>query len=103
MKFISSKELRNNPAELWKSINKEEVIITVNGKPKAIVIEAENDIEEQLKTIRKAQAEVALVKLRSYSVKQGLNKLTEDDIENEIKKFDVDSINANSRGSGLDS
>ncbi|HHT10635.1 MAG TPA: type II toxin-antitoxin system Phd/YefM family antitoxin, partial [Candidatus Atribacteria bacterium] len=38
MKFVSSKELRNNPAELWKSINKEEVIITVNGKPKAIVI-----------------------------------------------------------------
>jgi prevent-host-death family protein len=64
MKFVSSKELRNNPAELWKSINKEEVIITVNGKPKAIVIEAENDIEEQLKTIRKAQAEVALEKIK---------------------------------------
>ena len=86
MKFVSSKELRNNPAELWKSINKEEVIITVNGKPKAIVIEAENNIEEQLKTIRKA-GRGRSGKVKVLFVKQGLNKLTEDDIENEIKKI----------------
>ena len=81
MKFMTSKELRNNPSKLWESGTGEETVITVNGKPKAIVIEAENgDIEEQLKSIRRAKAQSAIDKLRTYSIKRGLNKLTDDDI-----------------------
>ncbi|MCX6091061.1 MAG: type II toxin-antitoxin system prevent-host-death family antitoxin, partial [Candidatus Atribacteria bacterium] len=87
VKFVSSKELRNNPAQLWKFIENEEVVITVNGKPMAIVVGAENDIEEQLKIMRRSRAKVALEKLRSYSVQQGFDKLTEDDIDREIKKI----------------
>ena len=87
MKFMTSKELRNNPSKLWESGTGEETVITVNGKPKAIVIEAENgDIEEQLKSIRRAKAQSALDKLRTYSIKRGLNKLTDDDILVEVKK-----------------
>ena len=87
MKFMTSKELRNNPSKLWESGTGEETLITVNGKPKAIVIEAENgDIEEQLKYIRRAKAQSALDKLRTYSIKRGLNKLTDDDILVEVKK-----------------
>jgi antitoxin (DNA-binding transcriptional repressor) of toxin-antitoxin stability system len=78
---MTSKELRNNPSKLWESGTGEETVITVNGKPKAIVIEAENgDIEEQLKSIRRAKAQSAIDKLRTYSIKRGLNKLTDDDI-----------------------
>ena len=87
MKFMTSKELRSNPSKLWESGTGEETVITVNGKPKAIVIEAENgDIEEQLKSIRRAKAQSALDKLRTYSIKHGLNKLTDDDILVEVKK-----------------
>ena len=87
MKFMTSKELRNNPSKLWESGTGEETVITVNGKPKAIVIEAENgDIEEQLKSIRRAKAQSAIDKLRTYSIKRGLNKLTDDDILVEVKK-----------------
>ena len=87
MKFMTSKELRNNPSKLWESGTGEETVITVNGKPKAIVIEAENgDIEEQLKSIRRAKAQSALDKLRTYSIKRGLNKLTDNDILVEVKK-----------------
>jgi len=87
MKFVSSKELRDNPAQLWKFIENEEVVITVNGKPMAIIVGAEDDIEEQLKIMRRVRAKVALEKLRSYSVQKGLDKLTEDDIDGEIKKI----------------
>ena len=84
---MTSKELRSNPSKLWESGTGEETVITVNGKPKAIVIEAENgDIEEQLKSIRRAKAGSALDKLRTYSVKCGLNKLTDKDIFTEVKK-----------------
>ncbi|MHB1546680.1 MAG: type II toxin-antitoxin system Phd/YefM family antitoxin [bacterium] len=87
MKFMTSKELRSNPSKLWESGTGEETVITVNGKPKAIVIEAENgNIEEQLKSIRRAKAQSALDKLRTYSVNRGLNKLTEGDILAEVKK-----------------
>ncbi len=85
MRFMTSRELRNNP--LWQSKTSEETIITVNGKPKAIVIEVENeDIEEQLRVIRRAKAQSSLDKLRMYSVDQGFNKLTDEEILAEIKR-----------------
>ena len=88
MRFMTSRELRNNPSRLWQSKTNEETVVTVNGKPKAIVIEVENDdIEEQLKSIRMAKAQSALDKLRTYSVKRGLNKLTDEEILTEIKKL----------------
>lgn len=88
MRFMTSKELRNNPSKLWQSKTNEETVITVNGKPKAIVIEVENDeIEEQLKSIRRAKAQMALDKLRAYSIKRGLNKLTDEEILAEVKKI----------------
>jgi antitoxin (DNA-binding transcriptional repressor) of toxin-antitoxin stability system len=60
MKFITSKELRNNPSKLWES-GAGETVVTVNGKPKAIVIGLDgDDVEEQLKSIRRAKAESAL-------------------------------------------
>ena len=88
MKFITSKELRNNPSKLWESGTRDETIVTVNGKPKAIVIglDCDEDIEEQLKSIRRAKAESALDKLRLYSVQKGLNKMTDEEIIAEVGK-----------------
>ena len=86
MKFITSKELRNNPAKLWQSAD-EETVITVNGKPAAIVIGVDGDVESQLESIRRAKAQSALEKLRMYSVKRGLNKLADEEIIAEIGKI----------------
>ena len=93
MKFITSKELRNNPSKLWESGAGGETVVTVNGKPKAIVIELDGgDIEEQLKSIRRAKAESALDKLRLYSIQKGLNKLTGKEILTEIEKARKENI-----------
>ncbi|MHB1680145.1 MAG: type II toxin-antitoxin system Phd/YefM family antitoxin [bacterium] len=86
MKFITSKELRNNPAKTWQNAD-EETVVTVNGKPVAIIIGAGSDVEERLKSIRRADAQSALEKLRMYSIKQGLNKLTDEDIVAEVGKI----------------
>ena len=88
MKFITSKELRNNPSKLWESGNGSETVVTVNGKPKAIVIglDCDEDIEEQLKSIRRVKAQSVLDKLRLYSVQKGLNKLRDEEIIAEVEK-----------------
>ena len=93
MKFMTSKELRNNPSKLWESGTGGETVITVNGKPKAIVIELEDDdIEEQLKSIRRAKVESALDKLRMFSVRKGLNKLTDEEILAEVEKARKENV-----------
>jgi len=87
VQLITIRTLRNNPSELWKILNKEEAVITVNGKPKAIVIDATDDnFEEVIKIIRRMKAETSVEKMRLLSLKKGLDKLSQKDIEEEIKK-----------------
>lgn len=84
MKFITSKEIRNNPAALW---SEDETVMMVNGKPKAIVLKAEDDIEKQIRNIKRLKAQVALEKLRLYSVRKGLDLLSDEEIIDEIEKI----------------
>jgi len=56
MKFISSREIRSNPALLWKVTGNDESVITVNGKPRAIVVAVGEDLEETLASFRRARA-----------------------------------------------
>ena len=86
MKFITSREIRSNPARLWEVREGDEAVITVNGKPRAIVVAIGDDLEETLATVRRARAATALEKIRMHSREQGLNTLTEPEIEAEIRK-----------------
>jgi antitoxin (DNA-binding transcriptional repressor) of toxin-antitoxin stability system len=85
MKFISSRDLRSNPGNLWEILKTGEAVITVNGKPKALVLAAENDIEELIQTIRSYRAQNALESLRASSLAQGKDKLSEVEIGKEIQ------------------
>jgi len=53
MKFISSREIRSNPARLWEVTGNDESVITVNGKPRAIVVAVGDDLEETLAGLRR--------------------------------------------------
>ncbi len=83
MVFISSREIRNNPALLWKN---DEVVITVNGKPKAVVIRIDDDPKMVLDLIEKVKAQMAVEELRIFSLEKGLNKLSGDEIEKIIEE-----------------
>jgi hypothetical protein len=84
MKFISSREIRSNPARLWEVTGSDESVITVNGKPRAIVVAVGEDLEVTLASIRRARAFNALEKIRIYAREKGLENLTDQEIEHEI-------------------
>ena len=86
MKFITSREIRSNPARLWEGREGEEAVITVNGKPRAIVVAVGDDLEETLVTVRRARAATALGKIRMHSRDRGLDTLPEPEINAEIRK-----------------
>lgn len=86
MKFISSREIRSNPARLWELPVSDEAVITVNGKPRAIVVAVGEDLEETLASVRRARAATALEKIRMYARERGLDNLPEKDIDTEIRK-----------------
>ena len=87
MKFITVRDIRTTPAQIWKDLPEEqEMIITNNGKPIALLTPVtDSDIEETLSAVRKARAINAVRKMQMSSQKNNLSKLTADEIEIEIK------------------
>ncbi len=83
MIFVSSRDLKSNPAVLWKN---NEVVITVNGKPKAVAIRIDGNPREILDMIERTRAQLVLEKLRIYSVEKGFDKLSEEEVEEIIEK-----------------
>lgn len=86
MKFITSREIRSNPARLWEGTGSDESVITVNGKPRAIVIAAGEDLEVTLSAVRRARAVTALEKIRIYARRKGFDGLSDEEIAEEIRQ-----------------
>lgn len=68
---------------LWKD---NETVITVNGKPKAIVMKIDGDPKEILDFMEKIRVQMAVEKLRLFSLEKGLDKLSEDEIEEIVRE-----------------
>ena len=86
MKFISIRDLRNSSKAVWKELNIEgELVITNNGKPTAILLNAQNcDIEQILRDIRKARFLRLLNEAREEAARSGY--MSDEEIENEIRE-----------------
>ena len=87
MKFISVRDFRIRPGDVWKQLKVyRDIIITSNGKPIAILNPVEDsNLERSITALRRARALMALEETQKNSVVRGLDKLTEDEIEEEIK------------------
>jgi len=87
MKFINVRELRLRPGDVWKKLKIEkDIILTLNGKPFAILNSTdENRFEQTLASLRRSRALEAMEKLQKYSKNKGLDKITVGDIEKEIQ------------------
>jgi antitoxin (DNA-binding transcriptional repressor) of toxin-antitoxin stability system len=80
MKFVSVRELRLKPGDVWKA-----VVITANGRPIAILTGVdENTFEQELATIQRARALTALDRLHRKSVQKGTHTMSEKEIQAEI-------------------
>lgn len=87
MQFVTARDLRNKSAELWEQLAKEkELVVTINGKPIAVLSQvADDNLEETLRILRRTRAQQALSSIRATAVERGLDKLTMEDIDKEIK------------------
>jgi prevent-host-death family protein len=88
MKFISVRDLRTSPAQVWKTLPEEkEMVITNNGRPIALLTPISDDnLEETIRAMRSARAANAIRSMRLHSVKTGKNRLTDEEIEYEIRQ-----------------
>ena len=87
MKFVTVRDFRTNPKDVWKELSDENAMtITLNGKPVAIMLSTNpENYEKSLDILRRVKAEQAVMSIQEESVKRGLNKMTDEEIEAEIK------------------
>ena len=87
MKFISVRDLRSRSAQFWNQLARErDLVLTSNGKPVAILSAvSEGDLEDSLAAIRRARAVAAVEKMQSRSLAAGMDKLSLDEINVEIR------------------
>lgn len=86
MKFVSVRDLRLKPGQVWKLAKQEkDLIITANGRPIAILTGvSENTFEEELDAIQRARALKALDSIHKDSVIRGTHRITSEEIQLEI-------------------
>jgi antitoxin (DNA-binding transcriptional repressor) of toxin-antitoxin stability system len=86
MDFITIRELRTEPRKVWKKLETEkELVITKNGKPFALLVQTQpNTLEVDLRLLRGLRAELALDEIRRRAHELGLDKMTEEEIDQEI-------------------
>ena len=86
MKFITARDLRLKPGDVWKLAQKEEdLIITANGRPVALLTGVTEDtLEEELDIIQRARALRALDEIHRASALKGTDKISVKGIDSEI-------------------
>jgi PHD/YefM family antitoxin component YafN of YafNO toxin-antitoxin module len=89
MQFVPYRLLRNEPSTLRQKLEDEgQLVVTVDGKPFAIMIdlpEIEN-MEDILLLISRLRAQMAARAIRSQARRDGLDRLTDDQVNEVIAK-----------------
>jgi prevent-host-death family protein len=86
MEFFTVRDLRTSPKTVWDTLKrKKEVVITNNGRPSAVMIPVgDSDLDDVLITLRQVKAKRAVARMQQASLKAGLDKMTDDEINAEI-------------------
>lgn len=87
MEFVSVRELRIQPGQVWKRLSESnELVITSNGKPIALLSGVTDaTLEQTLTALRRARAQVAVSQLRASAQARGADKMATAEIDAEIK------------------
>lgn len=93
MRFFSVRDLRSKPKAIWQTLASQvEVVITSNGKPKAIMVPAdESDFEDKLAAVRRAEAMRAVARTRESAAASGASGLSLEQIESEVQAIRKES------------
>lgn len=73
MNFYSMRDLRTESKNMWADLSRgDEVILTNNGKPSAIMIDIpEGSFDEVVQAVRQAKAMIALNSMRQRAAREG--------------------------------
>ncbi|MGH9571416.1 MAG: type II toxin-antitoxin system Phd/YefM family antitoxin [Candidatus Angelobacter sp.] len=86
MKFLSTRDLRNRPGFVRELAQKEDLVLTVNGKPIAILLGVEeDDLEETALAIRQAKAQRALSRMRREAARRGSARSSPSVVDEQIR------------------
>ena len=87
MTFITVRDLRGRPGEVWNRLARErDIVLTSNGKPIAILSAvSEENLEESLAAVRRARAVAAVERMQSRSAAAGTDQLSLGEINAEIR------------------
>ena len=86
MKFITVRDLRGRPGEVWSKLARDkDLVLTSNGKPIAILSSvSEETLEGSLAALRRTRAVTAVEAMQSESVGAGTDKMALGEINAEI-------------------
>ena len=83
MRFASVRDLRNRPGSvLGDAATSEEVVLTSNGKPVALVVPISGDsLEAELRVYRQVRAQLAIESMQTAAKAAGLGSMGTDAID----------------------
>ncbi len=85
-KLISVRQLKLTPGRVWDELGEEEVVVTSNGRPVALLTRVDQDsLGRELEVRRRARALVALDEIQRASLQHGADRLTDEEIDEEIR------------------
>ena len=87
MDYVTVRELRAQSGKIWQRIDAgEEIVVTRNGKPFALLLHTEpNQVEEALRVHRAARFGAVLDRIQAHAKAKGLDRsITAKEIEAEI-------------------
>ena len=85
MQFVRVDDFRTRPDDIWEWLRTGDLVVTSNGQPIAILIDANaENLEEMLGLLRRLRAQLAVSRMRRTAMKSGAAQLSIDTIEAEI-------------------
>lgn len=87
MQFLTVRDLRNNSAKILNQlVPSEDLVLTSNGKPIAILSAVtEKNLEQTWKALKQAKVLAALGEIQTASLLNGTSEISEAEIRKEIK------------------
>jgi len=86
MRFLSVRDLRNPSRFLRELAQEKDLVLTVNGKPIAMLLRVERgDLEEMVRAVRQARARQALLRIRRQASRRRLQENLPSAIDSAIR------------------
>ena len=86
MDFVTVRELRAESAKVWERLEAgEEIVVTRNGKPFAVLVHTEpRELEATLRAVRAERFAANVRRMQREAVEKGLDEMSMEEIDAEI-------------------